>query len=87
MTRRAFDHGEVVLRIWIHVRRYPGLSVFELDRALGFRDNYKKVQAALDQLERRGLVASEIVRPWPCTAGFKRIWRPSQPGGERQEPE
>jgi len=80
VSREDFDHGEVVLRIWVHVRRHPGLSVFEIGRALGFGDracpNHKKVRAALAQLERRGLVTCQVVEPWPCTAGFKRVWHP-----------
>lgn len=72
MSREDFDHGEVILRIWIHVRRYPGLSVFEIGRALGHHE--KKVRAALAQLERRGLVTCQVIEPWPCAAGFKRAW-------------
>ena len=75
MKRLRSEFDEAVLT---HVTRYPGLSSYEIARAIGLTYtgryvNKPKVEQALMRLFLDRVVSFEMVR-WSAPGGFKRVW-------------
>lgn len=72
------DRTELDARVLGHVTGYPGLSSYEIARALGFtytgrNVNKARVDQSLMRLFLNRKVIFEMV-PWPAPGGRKRIW-------------
>ena len=77
MTRDEQDRA-----VLSHVRRYPGLPVQDITRALhlapdpGPSVKSRAAQGALNRLEELGLIRHEDT---PTHRGVRRLWYPAQP--------
>ena len=72
----AFDE-----QVLAHITRYPGLSMFEIRRALGLEKNNTKMLWALMHLMQDRRVRFEKVRA-PAPGGYKHLWYPAEASAE-----
>ncbi len=65
-------------RVLAHITRYPGLSMFEISRALGEASMSKMMWAMMHLMQDRRVRFERV--PASAPGGYKHVWYPAEPG-------